>query len=540
MSKKLLSLALVGVLALSAVFVGCGEKKGGDKDNAQNATKKEKTFRISVSADIPDLDPALVSDDQSSLVANQIFQGLTYIAVDGSTKEDAAEKIEHNEDYSVWNFTLRDGLTFSNGDKIDAEAFKYSWTRLLDPKTKSGQANRAYMIKGAEEFNTGKGKAEDLGIQVKDAKTLVITLAKPNAYFAEAVAYPVFSVVNKAAIEKGGEKWTQDPATYIGSGAYKLVEYALGSKITFEKNDKYWDAKNVDVDKIEASIIKENSTVYQKFKNKELDYLGAPAHSIPTDLMDEAKGLKEYKRFPTMQIYWYKVNTAKAPMDNVHLRRALAYSIDRKSIVDNIAKADQIPAMGLVPQFETPFFKDKDIDAAKKELELAMKDLGVSSPADIKFTLSYNTNEGHQKIAQAIQEMWKTNLGVQAEINNTEWKVYLTKLKEGDYQIGRLGWVADYTDPADFLNMYQFKDGDDNMTYWGSDAFNAKIKEATKFYGDKEKRNSLLKEAEAIIMNDMPVIPIYYGTRPGLVQDTVKEASPTLLGNLYVKDVKMK
>ncbi|MDO5695731.1 MAG: peptide ABC transporter substrate-binding protein [Eubacteriales bacterium] len=537
MKKRWLSLALAGVVAVSAALTGCGGFSGGDGGKKADG---EKVFRISISSDIPDLDPALVSDNQSALLANQVFQSLTYVQKDGTAGLDAAEKVEHSDDFVTWTFTLKDGLKFSNGDEIKAEDYKYSWLRTLNPETASGQANRLYFIKGAQAYNEGKGKAEEVGIEAKDDKTLVVTLEKGNAFFDEAVAYPVYSVVDKKVIEANGKEWFNKPETYIGSGAYKLESYDLGKEIVLKKNDNYINAKDVQIDTVKIAIIEDENTVYEKFKAKDLDFVGSPAHSVPTDKMDEAKGLPEYKQFPNTQIYWYKVNTKDPIMGNVHMRKALALAIDRQNIIDNVAKGNQIPATGIIPQFKSEYFKDNDVEEAKKELELGMKELGINKPEDVTVQVKYNTNEGHQKIAQAVQENWKKNLGINAEISNEEWKVYLDTLKEGNYQIGRLGWVADFTDPADFLNMYMYEDGEDNMTYWHSDEFNAKIGEANKHFDDLNKRDALLKEAEAIIMADMPAIPVYFGTVNTVIQDTVDQLNITLLGNLYIKDVKLK
>lgn len=538
-------MALVGAVAASAVLTGCGgfnkDKKEGEKKTEAGGEAKAnaKEFRVAISADVPDLDPALCSDNQSSFLDNQVFQSLTYISLDGTAKPDAAEKVEHSEDNKTWTFTLRDGLKFSNGDPITAEDFKYSWLRTLSPELASGQANRLYPIVGAQAYNEGKGKAEDVKITVKDPKTLVVELNDGNAYFDEVAAYPVYSVVNKKIVEANKE-WFTKPETYIGSGAYTLDKMELGKEITLKKNPNYWDAANVDVETVKISIIKDENTVFQKFKAKELDYVGSPVHSIPTDAMDEAKKMPEYKAFPNTQIYWFKVNTKKEFVSNVHMRRALAFAINRQEIIDNITKGDQKVATGYVPQFDSKLFKDNDQEGAKAELAKAMEELGITDASKINVALSFNTSEAHQKIAQAVQAQWKAVLGINAELKNEEWKVYLDTLKEGNYQVGRLGWVADYTDPADFLNMYMYENGDDNMTYWHSDAYNAKIEEANKYYSEPEKRNELLKEAEKMIVDDMPAIPVYFGTVPSLIGDNVEKAQCTLLGNLFIKDVKMK
>lgn len=552
MNKKFLSLLLALLMSLSLILSSCSDKGSettpktdgdtqatADKDQANNGTTGDKTLRLAMSSDIPDLDPALVSDNQSSFVVNQIFQTLVQVDNEGKLVGEAAESFEANEDFSVWTFKLRDGLTFSNGDAITAETVKFSWLRAVSPELNSGQAERYFNIKGAKEYYSGTGKAEEVGLVAKDDKTFEVTLVSGDPTFGDQASYATFSIVDPEVVTD--KKWVTNPETYIGSGPYVLDSYNLGSDLQFSKNEKYYDAANVDVAQIKVELIQDENTVYRKFTNGELDHIGSPVHSIAQDLIDEAEKSPSYRQLDQLGVYWFKINTEDEYLKNVHLRKALAYAIDRQSIIDNITKGGQKPAFGYVPQFDTQSFKDNDVDAAKQELATALSELGLADASALTMTLKYNTNDNHQKIAQALQEQWKQKLGINIELHNEEWQVYLEALKNYDYQIGRLGWGADITDPADFLKMYMEKEGDNNNTHWSSEVFQAKMNEASQSFGDEAKRESLLKEAEAAMLEDMPVIPLYFNTAPSMTNfDTVEKLDINILGQFFVKYVKMK
>ncbi len=543
MNRKVLSLLLAILMVLSVVLAGCSGKSSGETSSTDSAAKEggssDKTLRLAIKSDIPDLDPARMSDNQSSFVASQVFQTLVDVNNAGEVVGEAAEKFEHNEDYSVWTFTMRDGLTFSNGNPLTAETVKLSWLRAISPELNSGQVERFFPIKGAKAYAEGTGTAEEVGLVVKDEKTLEVTLEQGDPSFPDQASYATFAIVDPEVVKD--PEWMTKPESYIGSGPYVLDAYNLGSDLQFSKNEKYYDAANVDVEKISVELIEDENTVYRKFVNGELDHVGSPVHTIAQDVIDEAQKSPSYRQLDNLAVYWFKLNTEDPQLSNVHLRKALAYSVDRQTIIDNITKGGQRPALGYVPQFNTQGFKDNDVDTAKQELATALSELGLSDASGLTLTLKYNSSDAHQKIAQALQEQWKQKLGINIELHNEEWNVYLESLRNSDYQIGRLGWGADITDPADFLKMYKEKEGDNNQTHWANENFQAKLDEANQSFGDDAKRESLLKEAEAIMLEDMPVIPLYFNTAPSLTNfDRVDTLEINLLGQLLVKYVKMK
>lgn len=406
----------------------------------------------------------------------------------------------------------------------------------------SQYAYQLYYIKGAEAANKGKAKVADVGIKAKDDKTLVVELENPTPFFTELTAFYTYMPVNKKVAEKNKNWFTNAGENYVSNGPFVLSQWKHGGSITLEKNNEYWDKDTVKLKKINMSMIKDTNTELSMFKKGELDWAGSPTGSLPTESLKTLKKEGGLKIQTIAGIYNYKFNTEVKPLNNANIRKALAYSINRQAIVDKITQGEQVPAMAIVPPTmegftdnKTGYFKDHDVDTAKKLLEKGAKELGYKSVSDLPaLKLSYNTDEGHQKIAQAIQEMWKKDLGVKVELDNSEWNVYIDKIHSGDYQIGRMGWLGDFNDPVNFLELYKDKDGGNNDTGWESKEYKQLLNDSAK-ETDKTKREEMLKKAEEIIINDMPIAPIYFYTQLWVQDPKLKGVVVSGLGDVQYK-----
>lgn len=537
MKKRWLAFALAAVVGVSTLLSGCGGFSDSKNNEQNSGSNSQKILKVAVQEDLPTFDPAKIEDNQSSFVGELTYSTLYKIGDDGKPVPMVAEKYDVNENSTVYTFKLKD-TKWSNGDPVTAGDFKYAWTRAIDPKTGSTQSERFFPIKNAEKFYKGEAKAEDLGIEVKDDKTLVVTLESPDSLFVDKITYPTFAPLDEKVVSKS-EDWLKDPTKAIFNGPFTLTTMKLGSKIEMTKNESYFDSKEVKLDKIDVQIIKDQNSVYEMFKNGELDILGSPVHSIPTDKMEEAKTMGEFKQFPYMVIQWAKFNVENKFLSNVHLRRALSYAVDRQAIIKGVLKdMGQKPVMGFNPANAgvKDYWKDHDVEAAKKELDIAIKELGLSGPQDIKLEYRFNTNEDTQKVIQAIQENWKKDLGINVELKNEEWKVYLNSIAKGNYEIGRLGWIADVADSSDFLNMYQKKDGGNNQTNWYNAEYDKLIEQA-KSETDNAKRTELLDKAEKIIVDEMPVMPLYTAQNSYLISKKVKGFKSNLLGRVNFENL---
>lgn len=526
-------------LSLSALLAACG---GGEETKSTSSGDGEKELDLLITSEPPSLHPQLASDTTSGAILESTFEGLTTM-VDGEPVLAAAEDYKLSDDLLTYTFTLRDAK-WSNGEKVTAEDFAYAWKWALNPENASEYSTILYPIKGAEAYNNGEGTAEDVAINVIDEKTLEVTLNAPTPYFLELTAFKTFYPIHKATAE-ANPKWYTEADTYVSNGAFNLTTWNHSGDIVLEKSDTYWDTKNVDIDTVNIAMVESETTQMTMFDAGEIDFLGAPYGTISLDAIDRLKSEDKLNVSDMSSIYWYKFNTKDPVMQNENIRKALALSIDREGLISNVIKGEQQPALGIVPNSvegfgdDEGYFKDADFEEAKKYLDAGLKELGLSSAKDLEVKVSYNTSEAHSAIAQFIQQGWSSNLGITVKLDNSEWQVYLDKISNGDYQIGRLGWGADYNDAYTFLEMYNSAENGNNQTGWSNDEYTALLNESIT-ETDPEKRTEKLLAAEAVIMEDMPVAPIYYNTNLNVVSDEVENMTPDALGNINLKYVKVK
>jgi oligopeptide transport system substrate-binding protein len=524
--KKNVFIAMSSILVLSAALAGCGGDKptDGAADNSKQSasdSSEPKVLRLNLHSEPPTADPGIADDSTSGAIIRATFDGLTRVQEDGKAHESVAEKIDISEDRRTYTFHLRDSK-WSNGEPVTAHDFEFAWKRVLDPKTGSNYAYQLYYIKNAEKYNLGKAKAEDVGVKALDDKTLQVTLENPTPFFLELTAFYTYYPVNKKVVE-ANPNWAGEAKTHVGNGPFKMEEWEHKNKLTLVKNENYWDKEAVKLDKIEFSMVEDENTELSMFDNGELDWAGAPLSALPTDAIPALKDSGKMVTQPIAGLYMYKFNTEQPPFNNAKIRKAFAYAIDRKSIIDNVTQANQQPAMGIVPPTmavsANPYFKDNDVETAKKLLAEGMKELGISKLPPI--TLSFNTSEGHKKIAEAIQDQWKKAFGVEVKLENKEWKVYLDDLHQGKFQIGRAGWSGDFNDAINFLELFKYKKGGNNDTNWEHPKYQELLNKSA-LETDPEKRKQILAQAEQLIMEEMPAAPIYFYTQSWVKSDKVK------------------
>lgn len=537
--KKNVFVAMSSILVLGAALAGCGGGNQAAPENNQGSNAEApatgpKVLKLNLHSEPPTADPGIAEDSTSGTIIRATFEGLTRTAEDGKVHEAAAESIEVSEDGAKYTFKLRDAK-WSNGDPVTAGDFEFAWKRALDPKTASNYAYQLYYIKNGEAFNKGEATMEDVGVKALDDKTLEVTLQNPTPFFTELTAFYTYYPVNKKVVE-ANEKWATDAATHVGNGPFKLTTWEHKNKLVVEKNENYWDKDAVKVDKIEFSMVEDENTELSMFDNGELDWAGAPTSQLPTDAIPALKDSGKMTTQPTAGTYWYKFNTEKAPFNNAKIRKAFAYAIDRQGLIDNVLQAGQLPGTGAVPPSmalnKDGYFKDNDVETAKKLLEEGMKEEGITSLPTV--TLSYNTSEGHKKIAEAIQDQWKKNLGVDVKLENKEWKVYIEDLHQGNYQIGRMGWLGDFNDPINFLELYKDKKGGNNDTNWENPKYKELLNQSA-LEQDPAKRSAILAEAEQILMDEMPIMPIYFYTQSWVQNEKVTGVIVDGLGNVDYK-----
>jgi oligopeptide transport system substrate-binding protein len=539
--KKRFSIFFSMLLVLSMFLAACAGKDSGS--GTKNEGKKESNvpqeLRVNINSEPPALHPGLASDSTSGGVLLQTFEGLTRGGKDGKPEYAMAEDVQVSDDLKTYTFTLRDAK-WTNGDPVVAEDFVYAWKWALDPANQASYAYQLYYVKGAQAINEGKGAADTLGVKAIDEKTLEVTLENPTPYFLELTAFYTYYPVNHKVATADANWHTEAGENYVSNGPFKMTEWSHQDKIVLEKNSDYWDAEAVKLEKIEMYMINDPNTELSMYDNGELDRAGSPFGTLPTDALPQLKESGDLIVKPIAGTYWYKFQTEVPPLNNKNIRKALSYSINRKAIVENITQGGQIPAMAavppsMIPENEQGYFADADLAKAKEFLQAGLDEMGLKDASELpNITLSYNTSEAHQKIAQAVQDMWKNDLGVNVTLDNAEWAVYIDKLHKGDYMVGRMGWLGDFNDPINFLELFREKNGGNNDTFWENAEFKQLLADSQK-ETDPDARMQMLKDAEAIFMDEMPVAPIYFYTNVWVENENLKDVVVSGLGDVQLK-----
>ncbi len=476
----------------------------------------QQKLRLNIYTEPPSLDPRKFTDSTSGNVLLMLFEGLTRIGEDHRPHPALAKEILVSEDKRTYTFKLRESY-WSNGEKVTADDFAYAWRTILDPKFPSLFAYKLYVIKNAAEIREGTLPIEELGVKVIDPQTLEVTLCYPTPYFLELAAFPTFYPVNRVCAEKN-PNWAAEAGTcYVSNGPFQLKKWEHESEIIAERNPFYWDAKAVKLEALHLSMIDDTTTEFYMYEMGELDWAGSPISNLAPEFVPALKQEGKIEILPATAVYYYKLNTDDPALANSKIRRALGLSINRKAIVEHITQAGQKPALGLIPQMPdweaSVLYTDGDYESARELFAQGLSELHWEKEAFPVLKLSYNSNREHQKIAQAIQHQWKEALGIKVELETFDWKVYLSKINRQDYQIGRMGWLGDFHDAVSFLEPFKLRDdprlGGNNETGWEDPEYSAALDEAQR-ETDLVRRRALLKKAEKILIEDMPLIPIFY------------------------------
>lgn len=533
---------LSAALVLGAALVGCSsntasptaQQNNGQSTSAQAPSSAPKVFRANLHSEPPTADPGIAEDATSGAVVRATFDGLTRLDKDAKPMNSVAQDVKISDDRKTYTFTLRDSK-WSNGEPVTAKDFEFAWKRALDPKTASNYAYQLYYIKNGEKANKGEVPLDQVGVKALDDKTLQVELENPTPFFLELTAFYTYYPVNRKVVE-ANPKWATEAKTHVGNGPFKIESWEHKNKMVLVKNENYWDKDAVKLDRIEFAMIEDENTELSMWENGELDWAGAPMSSLPLDAVPALKESGKFKNYVTISTYMFKMNTEKPPFNNVKIRKAFAYAINRKEITDAVLQQGQIPATGYVPPTmglnPDGYFKDNDVDTAKKLLAEGMKELGITKLPPITF--SYNNKGENAKIAEAVQDQWKKSLGVDVKLEAKEWKVYIEDLHQGNFQIGRMSWLGDFNDPINFLEVFKEKMGGNNDTRWENAKYKELLNQSAK-ETDPAKRKEILKQAEAILMDEMPMTPIYFRTESYVKNDKVKDVILDPLGNVDFK-----
>ena len=528
----LLVVGLLGAFALAAAGCGGGNETstgGAGTSGGETGTAANQTMTIAWGAEPPSLDPGLATDTTSSNVLLNIMDPI--VRLDPKTNEavpSLAESWDVSEDGKTVTYHLRQDGKWTNGDPVTASDFVYSWKRTLSPELAADYAYQLYGIEGAIDYN-GCSKncdalADKVGVEAPDDYTLVVHLTSPQPWFIQQSAHHSFLAVNQSAVEQFGDKWT-DAANIVTNGPFKVAKWEHDAELDLVKWDEWRDADSVTLTSVPGKIIVDGTTRVQAFESGEVDVFDGAG--IPPDEIARLKETPEYEAYPSLGTYYYGFNIKN--ISDIHERRALSLAVNRQEIIDQIAQADQIPATGMSPQgisgFDTinpdsPWTPAAgDIDAAKDELSQA-----ANPKTDIN--LFFNDAPGHKEIATAVQAQWQ-DLGINSTLKQQEWAQYLEFLGPPPNQavdVYRLGWIYDFPDAINGLELWTCDSGNNNTNYCDKD-FDALVAKARETPDDTA-RYDLYAQMEDMLFGqdgELPILPIYWYTFPNLEKLSVKD-----------------
>lgn len=511
---SLIAPALALALTLTALLTSCQTKK-----RTYHPSKQE--LRLNLHSEPPTLDPRKAVDTVSVNVVKLCFEGLTRMSKGTQVELALAQAVDISPDQRVYTFTLRDAL-WSDGHEVTAYDFEKSWKKMLDPTFPCPFGIELYRIKNGRRAKENLCALDEVGIQAIDAKTLRVELEHPVPYFLSALATHLFYPTPSHVVEQS-ENWIKE--NYVSNGPFRLTEWKHYESISVVKNENYWDKEAVKLEKIHLLMVEDLSTELAMYENHEIDWAGFPFTTISEDALPTLSREGKIERVELAGTYYYLFNTQRFPLNNVHIRRALALAINRQNIVDHVTLAGQTPAMALVPPLlwdhRESYFKDDDSEEAKRLFALGLEELKISREDLPPFTISYNTYSGHHKIAQTIQQCWKQTFGIPVKLENKEWKVFLDELNSRDFFIARMGSLASIKDPTAFLDHYRYPEDSNNFPRWTNAQFSDLLDRADLAL-DNEERMLLLERAQEILIEEMPLIPLYFYTGSFLKRPYVK------------------
>lgn len=583
--KKTLSLLLSLVFVVS-LLAGCGnpgtttatptpdanpETSGTPAPEGTPAPSADGPFEITlnIASEPQSIDPALNSAVDGAIMLGHMFEGLMKWkdsgvetpGADGTCtnaeltegQAESYEKVVNDDGTVTYTFKIRSDARWSDGKPVTAGDFVYSWQRLVTPETAADYNYMIDSVVNANEIMAGDMDPTELAVSAPDDSTFVVTLTSDLPYFLEVCAFPAtFPVRQDVTTKEDGtpnDQWTFDVATYLCNGPYKLTAWNHNSEIVMEPNEQYYDVANLGPDKITFKLMDDQNAMLSGFNSGELDFIeDVPQAELPSLIASGDLKIVDY-----IGTYYVCYQTQKAPFDDPRVRQAFTLAVNRTFIVDKVTQAGQVPANGFVPagvydaagstgddfrtvggayysiEGDADYSYEANCEKARELLADAGYPNGEGFPV-VEYL--YNTSDAHKAVAEALQNMWETELGVKVTLNNQEWAVFLQTRKDGNYSIARNGWIADYNDPMSFLDMWLTGGGNNDAQYANAD-YDAKIQEA-KNTTDPAARMKLMHEAENIIMGqDWALNPLYFYTQKYMLSDRVGGMFYTPLGYFF-------
>ena len=566
--KRLLALALVGVMSLGMLLSGCGGTSAQSPSPSPSASAPAGStpaegfdMAVCIASEPQTIDPALNSAVDGAIMTQHMFEGLmkwsdsgnpvnekgnmNYAALAAGQAE-SYEKTDNGDGTVTYTFKIRSDAKWSDGQPVTANDFVYSWQRLANPLTAADYCYMIDMVQGYAAVNAGEADPTTLGVSAPDESTFVVNLTYDCPYFLEICAFPAAFPVRQDIIEAYGDTWTTDDNSshYISNGPWKLAEWVHDSYIKMVPNEYHYDAANLGPNSLTFQLMEDQNSMLAAYRSGDLQFI----EDMPVDEIAGLLASGELNIVDYIGTYYVCYQTQAAPFDNALVRQAFTLAIDSKYIVEQVTQTGQVPATGFVPagiydadpdgdDFRTVGgdYWDAPVDDAtyqancEKARQLLAEAGYPNGEGFPTVTYLYNTSDAHKAVGEALQQMWQEELGVTVQLQNQEWNAFLETRKKGEYQIARNGWIADYNDPCSFLDMW-YTGGGNNDAQYSNPEYDAMI-DAAKATSDPAERMSYFHKAEDIIIGqDWALGPIYFYTQKYMMADDISGAFYTPLG----------
>lgn len=487
------------------LITSCGTSCNTVLDNPH----EDKTLRICASDDPISLDPRIGGDGGTQCILRMIFEGLMRLDKNGVPQPATAATYTVSDDAKTYTFQLKKTL-WSDGQPVTAKDFEYSWKQVLSPEFPSVFAYAFYTIKNARAAKEGQINLEEVGITAINDYTLKVDLEHPAPYFLELTANPLYSPIPYHIAQEGREITEGIRGHFVSNGPFRVKQRNFRRSLLLEKNPNYWDKKAVHLNGISIHIIPDPETALMMYENNEVDWVGEPLSLLPLDAIPLLKEKNLLNVGPRSTLFWLILNVHCAPLNSIKVRQALACSINRRQIVDYLLVNDEAPAMSILPENLTlatkPYFKDNDIKTAQKLLKEGLDELNMS--IDSLHPIKILAPSVRSKLAQVIQEQWSEGLGIPVQLDSSDWGTCLSKMANREYEVATIGWVSWCHDPIYNLEIMRYRSTDKNYSGWENDQY-IKLLQASDETFNQEARDHYLREAEKLVISEMPIIPVF-------------------------------
>ena len=512
---------------LSAITLTCAGAASAVTVPPGTALAAKQELTRQVPAEVESLDPAHIESWTGDTIGLDLFEGLTRIGASGAVVPGVAQSWTRTAP-DTWVFKLRHDAKWSNGDPVTATDFVYAWQRVLDPKTGSKYTILPEFIKNAKAILAGKAPLTSLAARAVDPYTLEVKTEVPVAFFTELTAMPAMAPVNKATVDKFGDSWTR-PGNMVSNGPYTLSDWEPNNRIVIVKNPKYWNAPQVVISKVTYMPVESDETAMRMYQSGQIDY----TYSIPSGVYAQVSKQfgKELQTGLQLATYFYSLNNTDPAFRDPRVRLALSMVIDRDLLTAKLTQAGEVPMYGLISKgtkgaaVYTPDWTSwpmaKRVDYARGLLKAA----GYSDAKPLTFTLTYNTSDLHKKVALFSTSEWRTKLGVNAKLENVEYKVLLSERHAGKVQASRDGWFVDYNDAMSYFDQLRCNDVQNDQQFCDPKV-DALIDQGN-LQLDDQKRTALLTQAHNLAMSQTPLIPLFQYSADRLVKPYVGGYLPT-------------